>query len=139
MDDGEEAKLCSVHPHTGFMVDVIDASIPAIITVGDGGLFFNHTPEMSCFASHAAEMNQQKWETKEEGIQRIYGGSGTRMRHFTHFFQSVLTHRLIVLLGDWADGLLTSEFHQEEHLCVNLTDGSDGLRPSHLSVWFHSA
>lgn len=39
MDEGEEAELCSVHPHIGFMVDVIDASIPTVITVRDGGLF----------------------------------------------------------------------------------------------------
>lgn len=44
IDDGEEAELCSIHPHIGFMVDVIDASIPTVITVRDGGLFLIIAP-----------------------------------------------------------------------------------------------
>lgn len=111
MDGGEEAELCSVHPHIGFMVDVIDASIPAVITVRDGGIFLI---KLQYFLLCISPSRDESTKRGNKG-----GGNPENLQHrnesFPHFFQSVLTHRLIVLLGDCADGLLTPEFHTDAH------------------------
>lgn len=116
MDDGEEGRIMQrSSAHTGFMVDVIDASIPAVITVGDGGLFFNHAPEFPALHRNAAQMNQQKWGNKGGGNPENLQRPGRKNVSFPHFFQSVLTRRWMVLLGDCADGLLTAELHADAH------------------------
>lgn len=114
MDDGEEAELCSVHPHIGFMVDVIDASIPTVITVRDGGVFLI---TLHYFLLCISRSRDESTKTGNKG-----GGNPENLQwqkheneSFPHFFQSVLTHRLIVLLGNCADGLLTPEFHPTAH------------------------
>lgn len=87
MDDGEEGRIMQrSSAHTGFMVDVIDASIPAVITVGDGGLFFNHAPEFPALHRNTAEMNQQKWGNKGGGNPENLQRPGRENASFPHFF-----------------------------------------------------
>lgn len=112
MDDGKEEELCSVHPHIGFMVDVIDASIPAVITVRDGGLFLITLQYFLLCISRSRD-ESTKMGNKGGGNPENLQLQKHKNESFPHFFQSVLTHRLIVLLGDCADGLLTPEFHTD--------------------------
>lgn len=112
MDDGEEAELCSVHPHIGFMVDVIDASIRAVITVRDGGRFLITLQYFLLCISRSRD-ESTKMGNKGGGNPEDLQRQKHKNTSFPHFFQSVLTHRLIVLLGDCADGLLTPDAHQE--------------------------
>lgn len=89
MDDGGEAELCSVHPHIGFMVDVIDASILAVITVRDGGLFLITLQHFLLCISRSRD-ESTNMGNKERcvcvraggGSWRIYNGRSTEMSHF---------------------------------------------------------
>lgn len=114
---------------TGFMVDVIDASIPAVITVRDGGLFLI-TRQYFLLCISRSRDESTKMRNKGGGNPEDLQRQKHKNESFPHFFQSVLTPRLIVLLDDCADGLLTADAHQEN--CVNLT-ASDGSRPSQRS------
>lgn len=91
MDEGEEAELCSVHPHIGFMVDVIDASIPAVITVRDRGpVLIKLQYFLLCISRSRDESTKMgnKGGGKPENLQR----HKQKNESFPRFFQSVLTH-----------------------------------------------
>lgn len=67
----------------GFMVDVIDASILAVITGRDGGLFLITLQHFLLCISHSRdEATKIGNKGGGAGIQRIYSGRSTEMNHF---------------------------------------------------------
>lgn len=66
----------------GFMVDVIDASILAVITGRDGGLFLITLQHfLLCISRSRDESTKIGNKRGGGGIQRIYSGRSTEMNH----------------------------------------------------------